>query len=523
MGRRRDPLALAVAILLVAPLAACAHPPAAGWQPPAMPVVEGVTLLASDAEPIPAGDGSAAAPDPAQLGLVGGRLRNDALPLAARFVYVPGVQAFNDRVDELLRQAISATGVAYAPEAHPVGAGLGERGCVAGSAAWPAADVLSRPETGPAGGTGTAITCDVTGAFGGLLAVTLRVVTGGPDAVSGDVSHRLLADVANGTVSELGDRWSEAAPAELWGRATELLRLQAGALSEAPLAGPDEEQLQLATAALAAARSLPDGDVEVAMPAGLSSPELVGLGIPPTEEALALLVDAATVREWSSEEQRALLAASGEPFAGVTAAATSVPIDCALIPCVALTYDDGPSAYTPELLDTLQSERASATFFMLGRYASGNAATVQRVASEGHEIGSHTMNHPDLTKLSAAGARAEVLDAAAILRQLSAQPVGFFRPPYGAVNETVLQAVGLPAILWSIDTRDWQDPGPDALFERAVVQARPGAIVLFHDTHADSVRSAAAIIEGLRDRGFEPVTVTELFGGAVPGGRVSGR
>lgn len=530
--RSRGLLALAAVASLIAPLAACAPPRVVGWRPPPAPEVPGVSLVApgdgdgSAPQPAPVDSAAQLAPDPLQLGLVGGRLRNDELAFAARFVYIPGAPAFNDRVDELLWQAISATGGSYAPQAQAVGAGLGDRGCVAGSGSWSAADVLSRPETGPVGVgdgvAGTAITCEVTAAFGEMIAVTLRTVTGAPDAVTSDVSHRLVADLAHGTVEELGSRWSDGAPAELWDRAVVLLRRQAGALSEAPLAAPGEDQLQLAARALDSARPLADGGVEVAMPAGLASPELEGLGIIAAEE-FSLRVDAETAQGWASAQQRELLEASSRPFVGIAAAATSVPVDCSLIPCVALTYDDGPSGLTPQLLDTLQRERASATFFMIGGHASANPETVQRAASEGHEIGSHTMTHADLTRLSAADARAEVLDAAAILRRLSGQPVAFYRPPYGAVNAAVLEAVGLPAILWSIDTRDWQDPGADALFERAVVQARPGSIVLFHDTHTGTVEAADDVIEGLRDRGFEPVTVTELFGGAVPSGRVSAR
>ena len=79
------------------------------------------------------------------------------------------------------------------------------------------------------------------------------------------------------------------------------------------------------------------------------------------------------------------------------------------------------------------------------------------------------------------------------------------------------------AILWSIDTNDWQGPGRAALIQRSVPVSKPGDIILFHDTHRDSVTAAGDVMAGLQDRGFTPVTVTQMFGGKVPPGKVPRR
>ncbi|MGK0741416.1 polysaccharide deacetylase family protein [Leucobacter sp. Z1108] len=523
-------LSLAGTLALAVTLSACAAEPVAGWLPPTAPesaVTAGVLLVPGGADPLIRDDTAAATEslalvgdarsfDAAELGLAPHRLRNDALGLAARFVYVPGVPAFNDHVDRLIWAAIGASGQPYVPEVHPVEAGLADRGCVAGSAAWPAAEVLSRPETGPVGGTGTAITCEVTGAFGSTLVLVMRTVTGSVAGITSDELQTLYLDVSTGGMTEGVQEWREEAPAKLWAAAGELLRLQAGALSTAPLAAPDATQLALAAEALASAAHPDGGGLRVTLPPGLTSSELEGIGVGPTTGQTVLQVDAATANGWASDQRRALLAAAGQPFVRLAAAGARMPIDCALLPCVALTYDDGPSGFTPELLDTLAAHHAAATFYMIGGAARGNPEVVARVADEGHEVGSHTMNHKTLTKIPLADARAQVHDAAALLRQLSGQPVATYRPPYGAINADAQAAIDMPSVLWSIDTNDWQRPGQSALYERAVLPAQPGHIILFHDTHADTVNAAGDIIIGLQNRGFELVTVTELFGGAVP-------
>lgn len=216
-------------------------------------------------------------------------------------------------------------------------------------------------------------------------------------------------------------------------------------------------------------------------------------------------------------------AALDTPFSGVTGTPSRVPIDCDLIPCIALTYDDGPGPFTSRLVDTLVAERARATFLMLGDRVDAHVDTVARIIAEGNEIGSHTMTHPDLTELPLPEATAQVLDAADAIERASGEPVTLFRPPYGEVNDEIIDAVQLPAILWSIDTNDWQEPGEPALIERSVSAADPGDVILFHDIHSDSVEVASDVIRGMRDRGFETVTVTELFDGSVPEGRVSSR
>ena len=494
-------------------LAGCAEPAGTpDWTPPGWDDRPGVRLVALDA---------GAETSLNDLGFVNGRIRNDAAAYQARYVQIPGADEFNKRVDAVIRQPLA--GVAVTPEVFPVGSGLGDRGCVTGSISWDADRVLTDPQTAPAGGTGTAITCDVLAAFGSTVAVAIRTVTGAAGVASSDQKVALYVDLATDTVTDSGDLWTPDAASELWIRTVEQLRRDAGGVSTAPITAPPDDQIALAAQAFIDLHEEADGSALLVLPAGIVSPELAGLGIEQTAEPVSVSVDGELLDSWQSETASALKQQRGAPFAGMPAWSPSLPVDCSLLSCVAVTYDDGPGSLTTQLIDTLKAEQAGATFFVQCKNVNLMPDVVKQVAANGYEIGSHTMTHPDLTKLPEDKVKSEVNGCGSIVTGITGKPVTMFRPPYGAVNSTVIAAVGKPAILWSIDTNDWQDPGADALVQRSVPNAKRGDIILFHDTHAGSVQTAEQVIFGLKDRGLTPVTVTQLFSGSVPAGRVSNR
>lgn len=178
---------------------------------------------------------------------------------------------------------------------------------------------------------------------------------------------------------------------------------------------------------------------------------------------------------------------------------------------IALTFDDGPSpALTPRLLDILSGEQVRVTFFVQGSSVKANPGIVRRAAEEGHEIGSHTYSHKDLTTLSAARLAAEIHDTVDVIRSAGAEPT-VTRPPYGAYNDAVVDAIGTPVILWSIDPMDWKFRDADIVYQNVVNVAADGDIILLHDVHETSVDAAAMIIPALKARGFRFVTVSELI------------
>lgn len=178
---------------------------------------------------------------------------------------------------------------------------------------------------------------------------------------------------------------------------------------------------------------------------------------------------------------------------------------------IALTFDDGPSpANTPRLLDILNERNAKATFFVLGNLAERNPAILQRQVAEGHEVASHTPYHDQLTSLTAEQVRWQALEMDRIFTNTLGTVPPFTRPPYGSTNTTVQNALGQPLIIWSVDPRDWQDRNSATVCNRVVSAAFDGAIVLMHDIHATTVDAVPCIIDNLRARGYEFLTISDL-------------
>ena len=183
-------------------------------------------------------------------------------------------------------------------------------------------------------------------------------------------------------------------------------------------------------------------------------------------------------------------------------------------PMVAITFDDGPNPETTTpMLDALEENYAKATFFCLGQNAGYYPETVQREYNLGMEVGTHTYSHVVLTKLGASALDSEISKSVdAIEKAIGVKPT-LMRPPYGAVNKTVLTAVGgynLCCMNWSLDTEDWKTKNADATYKE-VMKAQDGDVVLLHDIHEYNVDAVKRFVPDLIAEGFQLVTVPELY------------
>jgi peptidoglycan/xylan/chitin deacetylase (PgdA/CDA1 family) len=184
---------------------------------------------------------------------------------------------------------------------------------------------------------------------------------------------------------------------------------------------------------------------------------------------------------------------------------------------LALTFDDGPGPYTPDVVRVLQRTHTPATFFEVGVEETYFHAGTSQIVAAGDPIGDHTETHAPMSELSRKLQQRELLQDTSAIGEYGAPFPRLFRPPYGLWNSTTLSLLKkyrMLMILWTVDTSDYTLPGVSAIVQRAVDGAKPGAIILMHDAGGNRSETVAAlpqIIKALRARGYKLVTVPRLL------------
>jgi peptidoglycan/xylan/chitin deacetylase (PgdA/CDA1 family) len=184
---------------------------------------------------------------------------------------------------------------------------------------------------------------------------------------------------------------------------------------------------------------------------------------------------------------------------------------------IALTFDDGPGPYTPQILSILLRMHVPATFFEVGFSEKYFHASTAAIVARGYPIGDHTEDHAPMSHLSAKLQARQLLQQTAAIGDLGAPFPRMFRPPYGLWNGatmTLLKKYRMLMVLWTVDTNDWQRPGAQAIINSAVQGAKPGAIILMHDAGGDrteTIQALPTIIRTLRREGYRLVTVPRLL------------
>lgn len=179
-------------------------------------------------------------------------------------------------------------------------------------------------------------------------------------------------------------------------------------------------------------------------------------------------------------------------------------------PMVALTFDDGPSIYTPRILNCLEEYGQAATFFVVGTNAARYGDYMRRAYEMGCEIGNHTYNHPDLTYLSSESIANEMNQTNQYIRRAIGIDATVTRTPGGSYNSTVCTSITTPIIMWSIDTLDWKTRDTYSTVNAVLNNVQDGDIVLMHDIHSPTIAAAEILIPELVRRGYQLVTVSEL-------------
>lgn len=224
------------------------------------------------------------------------------------------------------------------------------------------------------------------------------------------------------------------------------------------------------------------------------------------------------------QDPAAATTGTGSPAPGTTApgagAAAPDDVDCAVVVCAALTFGDGPVSKTVDLLDVLAEKGVPATFFVVGTNARTHPEILARMAAEGHVVGNHTLDHPQLTRLSESEIAREIEATSDLIEAAGAPRPTLLRPPYGATNDTVAAVaadLGMSQINWNVDPEDWKDRDSAIVTQRVLANTKNGSIVLSHDIHQSTRGAYAAIIDGLHEQGFTLVTVPDLLDDLEPG------
>ncbi|HWF16196.1 MAG TPA: polysaccharide deacetylase family protein [Acidimicrobiales bacterium] len=182
---------------------------------------------------------------------------------------------------------------------------------------------------------------------------------------------------------------------------------------------------------------------------------------------------------------------------------------------IALTFNDGPSPYTPAVLSVLQQYHVPATFFEVGEEVANYPQDARLLTAAGYPVENHTWSHPDLTKLSSAAVGAQIDRTQAEIGAVTGTTPLCLRPPYDAFNASVLSQVaarGMTTMSYPVDSKDWTRPGVPAIAQAVVGAAFPGAVVGMHDGGGDRSETVAAlpqIITQLRAEGYAFVSICD--------------
>ena len=175
---------------------------------------------------------------------------------------------------------------------------------------------------------------------------------------------------------------------------------------------------------------------------------------------------------------------------------------------VALTFDDGPTPYSLQVLAILKEKQVPATFFEVGKQVKQNPEITRKLSEAGMSVQSHSWRHADLKTLSTSGLAADLADTSAAITNVTGKPVTCVRPPYGSTNKRVKNAIkasGATQLLWNVDSEDWKDKGSNVTFSHTLATLQPESVILMHDgvDHREqTVAVLPKLIDALKAKGY---------------------
>ncbi len=182
---------------------------------------------------------------------------------------------------------------------------------------------------------------------------------------------------------------------------------------------------------------------------------------------------------------------------------------------IALSFDDGPAAYTADILDILRLEAVPAAFFTIGHRAAAEPEMLRRWEAEGHLIGNHSYSHSfNFDWKSPSAMIRELQDTNAVIEAATGRRPKLFRPPYGVTNPSLAKALrrsGMISVGWSLRSFDTGARDPQALVRRILGRVKGGDVILLHDSMQITAAVLTALIQGCREKGFTFVRLDKLL------------
>ncbi len=184
-----------------------------------------------------------------------------------------------------------------------------------------------------------------------------------------------------------------------------------------------------------------------------------------------------------------------------------------------LTFDAGfENGYTKDILDVLKKEKVPAAFFLVGTYIKENSDLVKRMVKEGHIVGNHTMNHPDMSAIAEEEAfKKELEQVETLYKEVTGKEMKkFYRPPQGKFSLTNLEQakkLGYTTTFWSLAYVDWyvdQQPTREEALEKLIPRTHNGAVILLHSTSKTNAKVLQELIQKWKDQGYQFKSLEDL-------------
>lgn len=178
---------------------------------------------------------------------------------------------------------------------------------------------------------------------------------------------------------------------------------------------------------------------------------------------------------------------------------------------IAFTFDDGPyPEVTNRITAALESVNGHGTFFVVGNRVGQYQDTLKTMHQNGHQIGNHSFNHPNLAQLDVTTLAQQINSTNQAIESIISEPVKLVRPTFGDVSDSLIANAGYPLINWSIDSLDWKSRDAQSVYDTVMSSLEPNAIVLFHDLYPSTAQAIEMLVPKLTEMGYKFVSVSQL-------------